>query len=156
MDHFFFLSLYLAWLGGWTNPVQPHLHSPCLTQLDSREQLGSTRRSCPFRQVYPNNGLARREREMGLSCSSAWMTCLRRFRCSFIANIEDLLFPDQTTVCNFEYRLMEWLILVVAVSVGCSHLIGVLVLLSPPAVTVPQLPIAFISRGKSVRAHLHL
>ena len=145
MHHFFFLSLYLAWLGGWTNPVQPHLHSPCLTQLDSREQLGSTRRSCPFRQVYPNNGLARREREMGWSCSSARLACSRELRCSFITSIEDLLFPDQTAICNFEYWLVEWLVLVVTISVGCSHLIGVLVPLSPPAVAIPQLPVAFIT-----------
>ena len=137
-------------------PCPTPFTSPCLTQLNSRGQLGLTEGVVHFVKFFQLTDLPEESVKMGWSCSSAWITCLRRFRCSFIASIEDLLFSDQTTVCNFEYRLVEWLILVVAVSVCCSHLIGMLVLLSPPAVTVPQLPIAFISRGKSVRAHLHL
>lgn len=83
------------------------------------------------------------------------MPCLRRFRCSLIANIEDLLLFDQTAICDSKSRLVEWFLLVEAVSVRCSHLIGVLVLLSPPAVTVPQLPVTFITRCESVRTRLH-
>ena len=41
MHHFFFFSLYLAWLGGWINPVQLHFQSLCHIKLNFHAQLGT-------------------------------------------------------------------------------------------------------------------
>lgn len=70
---------------------------------------------------------------MGWQCSSAWLVRLSRLRCSFVINIENLLFPDQTTGCDLESGLVEGFVLVETVSVGCSDLVSVLVLLCSPA-----------------------
>jgi len=72
-------------------------------------------------------------------------------RLSFVTHIKDLLFSDKTTVCDLQGRLMEWFVDIEAHSVAGSVLVGVLVLLSLPALTVPKLSVAFIAGGVGVR-----
>lgn len=83
-----------------------------------------------------------------------WTKCLRKFHQSFVVNIKDLFLSFQTTICNLESWLVERFILVETVSVTSSPLIGVLILLSSPVVTIPQLSVAFITRREGVRSWL--
>ena len=53
MHHFFFLSLYLAWLGGWINLVQPHLHLPVSHNLTFVSSLGKPLESAHFVKFIP-------------------------------------------------------------------------------------------------------
>jgi len=75
---------------------------------------------------------------------------LREFQLSLVAHIKDKFLSLQTAICDLKSRLVEWFVLVVAISVGCPHLIGMLVLLRYPPVTVPQLSVAFITGGERV------
>ena len=75
--------------------------------------------------------------------------------CSFVFHIEDSLFFGEASSCDLQLWLVERLVLVEAISVGCSDLVSVLVLLSLPALTIPELPIALIAWSKSVWARLH-
>ena len=81
--------------------------------------------------------------------------CLRRFHRSLVAHIEGLFLSFQTTVCNLENWLVERFLLVEAVSVRSSILIGVLIRLGSPVVAIPQLPVAFVARGESVGSWLY-
>ena len=79
----------------------------------------------------------------------------RRWR-SLVSDIKDLLSSLQTTVCDLELWLVEGLGLVKAVTVRSSELIGVLVLLSLPGGTIPELAIALVATLHGVRASVHL
>ena len=81
-------------------------------------------------------------------------TGLASTACSFVSHIKDFLFFDEASSCDLQLWLVERLVLVEAISVGCSDLVSVLVLLSLPALTIPELPVALIAWGKSVWARL--
>ena len=144
MHHFFFLSLCFSWLGSWIYFIQ--LQSPFLIQLNFLP-LGHSR---GMSQIHPCNRLKWKRVEMSWRFSNAWMVRLMRICRSFVKSIKDLLFSNETTICDLENGLVEWFILVVAVSVGSSHLISVLVLLCSPVISIPQLPVAFIPGAKRI------
>ena len=77
---------------------------------------------------------------------------LKLRRHSFVSDIEDVLLSDKTTICDLQGWLMEWFVDIEAHSVAGSVLVGVLVLLSLPAFTVPQLSVAFIAGRVRVRS----
>lgn len=77
--------------------------------------------------------------------------CLRIGAHSLVGDVEDLLFPLEATVGDFELRLVERLSLVEVVSVGRPVHVSVKILLSLPGGAVPQLTVTFITAGNCVR-----
>ena len=82
-------------------------------------------------------------------------TGLASTACSFVSHIEDFLFFNKTSSGDLQFWLVERFVLVEAISVGSSDLVSVLVLLSLPALTIPELPVALITWSKGVWARLY-
>jgi len=84
-------------------------------------------------------------------CSSPSIKDLQILLRSLVDGVKDVLFSSETTISDLQLRLVEGFINVEAHSVACSVLISVLILLSLPALAVPQLSVAFIARSVCVR-----
>ena len=69
---------------------------------------------------------------------------------SFVSHIKHFLFLSQTSSSDFELWLVEWLVLVESIPVGSSDLVSMLIFLCFPALTVPELPVAFIAWSERV------
>ena len=65
--------------------------------------------------------------------------------CSFVSHIKHFLFLSQTSSSDFKLWLVEWFVLVESIPVGSSDLVSMLIFLCFPALTVPELPVAFIA-----------
>lgn len=63
-----------------------------------------------------------------------------------ITAIEEDLLPGETSICNANLILVEWLVFVEVVAVTSSHLVGVQILLIHPESAVPKLTVALIAR----------
>ena len=74
---------------------------------------------------------------------------------SFVGHVKDFLLPSQASSGDLELWLVEWLILVESIPVGGPDHVSVLVLLSLPALAVPQLSVAFVARAEGVGTGLN-
>jgi len=68
-----------------------------------------------------------------------------RLQASLVFDIEDLLLSLQATIGNLKLRLVERLWLVEAITVRSPELVSVLILLSLPGCSIPELTIALVA-----------
>ncbi len=74
---------------------------------------------------------------------------------SLVFNIKNLLSSLQTTVCDLQLRLVEWLRLVKPVAVGCAVHVCVQILLGLPLSSIEELAVTCITTGHGVGAFGH-
>jgi len=79
-----------------------------------------------------------------------------RLQASLVFNIEDLLLSLQATIGNLKLRLVERLWLVEAITVRSPELVSVLIFLSLPGCSIPELTIALVATLHGVGAPMHL
>ena len=92
------------------------------------------RTGAPFHETVAEGNVPRPS-NMGLASTAS----------SFVSHIKHFLFLSQTSSSHFELWLVEWLVLVESIPVGSSDLVSMLIFLCFPALTVPELPVAFIA-----------
>ena len=75
---------------------------------------------------------------------------------SVVSTVKEEFLSLQASVCHLSDIFVEWFWNIEVVSIAGSHLVGVQVLLVDPVGSVPELAIALITGGQSVRPFVDL